>query len=228
MKAIIVGHGPSMLMEEMGEHIDSFDTVIRLKRCQNTLEQPEFYGTRTDIVCGSLTIAGGLREIDAPEYWIFTDSRHGGDDRTEKVNILGRLFQGRSVYCNPELCETWDEMYRQARDMVPEEDWDPQMRPSKYDEGKGEGHLSAGLHALIYACESGRFDEVHLIGFDNVMTGEFSWSVTRGEDWKAYPRHRWDVENAMVNSLTAAFPDVKVGFVMPDPPQQEEVCQSNS
>ena len=80
MKAIIVGHGPSIMGEEMGHLIDEFDYVIRLKRCQHTLDLPQYFGKKTDIVGGSLTIAGALRDIPAQQYWVFVDSRHTDTD----------------------------------------------------------------------------------------------------------------------------------------------------
>lgn len=208
-----------MLLEEMGELIDSFDTVIRLKRCQQTLEKPEFYGTKTDVIAGSLTIAGALRDIPADSYWVFADSRHEGWEWQDKINAVPNMFRGKHVFIDSDLCTVWNNTYRNMRAAKPDPVWDEQMAASRYDHGEGENHLSAGLHALIYACAYLKPDEVHMIGFDNVMTGRFDWSVTRGEDWKKYPRHRWDLENEIAGLVSETY-GVPIAFVMPDPPER--------
>ena len=218
-KVIIVCHGPSMLLEEMGDVIDGHDTVIRLKSCANTLKKPEFYGTKTDIIGGSLTIAGKLRDLPAEKFWIWTDSRHESWEWNDHINALPHIFRGKNVFIDRSLCDQWNTTYRNMRKANPTEDWDEQMKASRYDTGEGENHMSQGLHALVYACALLKPEAVHLIGFDNVYTGEFDWSVTRGEDWRAYPRHRWDIENQMVGLISEHY-NVPVGFIMPDPPQE--------
>lgn len=223
-KVIIVGHAPSMLLEEMGELIDSYDTVIRLKNCQQTLSKPLFYGTKTDIIGGSLTIAGNLRDLPSDKFWVWTDSRHEAWEWEERANALPQIFRGKGeVFIDRDLCDLWNNTYRTMRVASPETNWDDAMRASIYDTGEGENHMSQGLHALVYACALLKPDTVDLIGFDNVMTGEFNWSVTRGEEWTKYPRHRWDLENQMVDLISKQY-GVQVGFVMPSLP--EDTCET--
>ena len=213
-RCIIVGHAPSMLLEEMGELIDGYDTVIRLKNCRQTLMKPEFYGTKTDIVGGSLTIAGQLRDLTSEKFWIWTDSRHEGWEWNDQINALPHIFTNKRVFIDRDLCNTWNTTYRNMREATPDHNWDEAMRASRYDTGEGENHMSQGLHALVYACALLKPDAVDLIGFDNVLTGEFNWSVTRGEDWDKYPRHRWDIENKMVDIISKHY-DVPVVCPLP-------------
>ena len=66
MSVAIVGHGPSLLEQEYGAEIDEH-IVVRQKRCEKTLEQPEQYGTRTDYIAGSLLIVDDFPKIG--ESW---------------------------------------------------------------------------------------------------------------------------------------------------------------
>jgi hypothetical protein len=195
MSIIIVGHGPSMLEKERGDIIDSFDTIIRQKAIgmQEMRNRPQHFGNRTNILCGSATIRQQLQA--QCEKWIFFDSRH----KTWKPSE-----------CDPEvfrsdkpLCDLWNALYRGQRT-----DWtneDHRIVGSRTSDNKGHTHMSAGLHTIIYTCAFLKPDKITLVGFDNVRSGEFTWSVTRGEDWKGYPDHRWDIEKKMVDYITTLY-----------------------
>ena len=205
MKAIIVGHGPSMMLEKMGHLIDEFDIVIRLKRCQKTLKHFEYYGSKTSVVAGSLTIAGALREVKADQYWVFVDSRHSDIDQAVIDNIPN-IFKPKPCILDKALCDSWDEIYRSKRDDMG---------------GQGHAHTSQGFKAILYALHFLKPDELILVGFDNIFTGDFTWSVTRGPKWKHYPDHRWDVENELLDDLKKAY-DIPIGFLLPE----DETCAS--
>ena len=165
-----------MLWEPMGQIIDTYDKVIRLKRCQDTLKHPDYYGTKTDVIGGSLTIAGQLRGIgNAPEYWVFVDSRHTKFDPVELARVP-QMFGNQRCILDKALCDDWDQRYRDKRDQMG---------------GHGHNHTSQGFKAIVYALQHMTLDSLTLVGFDNVLTGEFTWSITRGPDWKKYPDHRW-------------------------------------
>ena len=134
MKAIIVGHGPSIMGEEMGHLIDEFDYVIRLKRCQHTLDLPQYFGKKTDIVAGSLTIAGALRDIPAQQYWVFVDSRHTDTDPVVIKNV--QTIFNKPCILDKGLCDSWDEQYRSLRDAMGTH---------------GHNHTSQGFKAIVYA-----------------------------------------------------------------------------
>jgi len=222
MKAIIVGHGPSILAEPMGMLVDEHDVVIRLKRCQQTLENPDYFGTKTDVVAGSLTIAGELKGIGgADEYWIFVDSRHEnthpdvlesakrylsrpqkkGPTLNPELPPVGSPEHFNRVILDKELCDYWDQQYRNLRDEMG---------------GEGHNHTSQGMKALIYAMHHLRPDELTLVGFDNIATGEFTWSITRGPEWQHYPDHRWDVEHRLLQQVANAYPHTAIGFLLPE------------
>jgi hypothetical protein len=194
-----VGHGPSLLQKRLGEWIDSFDFVIRQKRCQETLKHPDIYGTRKDAVCGSLSIAPALSLVGAEEIWVFMDSRHAhvSDEQVEEFQKEWRIDR--------ELCDNWNARYRARR--TPYEKHE-QMR--EFD-SIGHPHLSAGFHTLIYASEFLKPKTIALAGFDNVRNGSFTWSITRGPDWRNYPDHRWDIENKMVSDIEDQF-GVEINF----------------
>lgn len=199
MSVIIVGHGPSMLDRERGQEIDSFDTVIRQKGIGLTesRKRPLYFGVKTDYLCGSATIRQQLQA--QCEKWIFFDSRHRGWKPEE---------------CDPEvfrsdkkLCDLWNGLYRGRRTEWTNEDH--RVVSGRTSDSKGHTHMSAGLHTIIYTCAFLKPDVITLVGFDNVRTGQFTWSVTRGEDWKGYPDHRWDIENKMLDYITTMY-NVKI------------------
>lgn len=207
MKAIIVGHGPSIMGEEMGELIDEFDIVIRLKRCQHTLDVPKNFGTKTTIVAGSLTIAGALRDIEAEQYWVFVDSRHTDVD-SAVLESAPKIFNPKPCKLDKNLCDSWDEIYRSKRDEMG---------------GQGHNHTSQGFKAIVYALHFLKPDELVLVGFDNIYSGDFTWSITRGPEWKHYPDHRWDVEHVLIDELKKVY-NIPIGFLLPD--TEDEQCAS--
>ena len=83
----------------------------------------------------------------------------------------------------------------------------------------GHDHMSAGLHTLIYACKYLNPSNIDLIGCDNLATGQWSWSITRGPDWNQYPDHRWDVEHDMVSMIGRHF-NVPINYLLPEPEEQ--------
>jgi len=178
-----------------------YDVVVRMKgTAASTLQAPEYYGTKTDIVGGSLTIAQKLKRVEAKEYWIFLDSRHF-DVSEETFNSIPHIFNGRGLIVDKEFCDAWDARYRELRDTMG---------------GQGHNHTSQGFKAILYALEFLRPDELDLAGFDNVMTGRLTWSVTRGPDWQNYPSHRWDVERDLLKQVAMEYPDTTIRFITPE------------
>jgi len=217
-RAIIVGHGPSMLAEEMGAEIDKFDYVIRMKRCHETLKQPEHYGTKTTHIGASLGIMGGVIDIPVEnEYWGFMDSRHYNN--METLDSVKRLMHNRELpfHVDPPLCKMWDEAFMMQRKHPVVYD---KMKPSVHGDDLGEKHTSQGFKAIVYAATRLDIDELVLIGFDNLYSGEFTWSVTRGPDWKQYPIHDWAVEHQMIPMVENTY-NLKIGWMMPGSPEVE-------
>lgn len=193
----IVGHGPSLLQQRAGELIDAHDFVVRQKRCQETLKFPEQYGTRTDAVCGSWGVAKKLEPL-APEVWVFIDSRYQG--------IPDEVIEQTPWKIDKRLCNEWNAKYRSRR--TP---YVPPEQTVEYDR-LGHPHVSSGFHTLLYACEFLRPEYVTLAGFDNVETGDFTWSITRGPEYDQYPDHRWDIEHEMLKDVEDEW-DVEIRFI---------------
>lgn len=202
MDVVIVGHGPSLLERKCGEQIDEFDFVVRLKRCADLFRYPEQYGTKKSAVCGSWTIRNQLTFIEADQIWVFLDSRH------DNVRFEEIAKAKRSLPCEilPGTCSTWNNRYRERRTEYEMPDGMRKFTPI------GHPHLSAGFHSLVYACTLLEPDSVTLAGFDNIESGKFTWSVTRGPDYDQYPDHRWDIEHEMIDDVERVY-DTRVDFL---------------
>jgi len=187
------------LQRREGDRIDSHDFVVRQKRCQETLKHPEIYGTRKDAVCGSWTIAQQLPDVGAGEVWVFLDSRHANvsDEEIERAKFA-RIDRG--------LCDYWNRLYRMRRK--------PYTKPPGVvgDGPEGHPHLSAGFHSIIYAAHFLKPKTIVLAGFDNIQSGSFTWSITRGPEWNRYPDHNWPTEHEMLGDIRKEF-GVEVGFL---------------
>lgn len=205
-KIIIVGHGPSVMENPRGRVIDLYDTVIRMKFGPNN---PTYFGTRTDIMGGSPTIAERLATLPGKRKWIFFDSRHDGIDTNVIYHNIPRMFPVGSLEFSRELCSEWDELYRNRRTPT---DFNEAMVDSKSSDKLGERHLSQGFKALLYTAYFIKPHSVDLIGFDNLKTGKFAWSTTRGRAWTTYPKHRWDVEHKMLDDVAKRF-QMEINFI---------------
>ena len=207
-KAIIVGHGPSMTAERMGPVVDAHDVVIRLKpTAERTLEHPSYYGTKTHIVGSSLHTLTQVRGLGgAREYWGWSDSRHDEGGRhhavLQKLQSLEEWFTPYRLLVDVGMCREADEEYRR-----------------RLGDEQGEPHLSQGMKAVVCAL-GGFLDHIdsmtalNLIGFDNLLTGNFTWSVTRGPQWEHYPNHRWDIERDMLRMMMDEEP--RLSYLMPE------------
>lgn len=215
MKVAIVGHGPSLLDEPpKGGLIDQCDCVIRLKRSADLLRRPVLFGSRTTIYAGSLTIFPAMTDYPAKEFWILYDSRHVSIREILIQEMMYEFYEraGKEVLVREDrdLCNYWD---REFRDLQTNDLHTPEGSEDFYP------HLSQGMKALVLALEWLGPEEVHLFGFDNVAAGKLTWSLTRGPDYKNYPKHNWRAENVFIRILAKRFEDSslflngeKVGF----------------
>lgn len=203
MQLAIIGHGPSLLKAHYGREIDGHDLIVRLKRSAHLPRQyPQFFGTRTNIVCGSLTIAPVLA-MDWPgqrTYWIFADTRTFGPDAERRAM---NAIPGANVTFDEALCERWVSEYRRMRLGIALADG--QKRHEKLSDDHGHLHCSAGMFAVIYAMAITRPTQISLYGFDNIRTGGFTWSLTRGPEWNQYPDHNWETESRLLREVCNAY-----------------------
>lgn len=205
MKVAIVGHGPSLLKRQRGKDIDAHDVVVRIKRSWQLPEiYPEFYGTRTDIVCGSMTLGEGVikpwHDKGVRKFWIFVDQRTK-DLPTAMEEALHRDYGG--VHCDRALCEKWRNRYIDLRWPI---ERDPQqvMNALLSDE-MGHRHQSAGSHAIMYALDVLKPKSISLYGMDSLTSGVFVWSITRGPEYKTYPDHNWRAEKELLLAMATDY-----------------------
>ena len=134
-----------------------------------------------------------------PELWVFIDSRF---ENLREIDFE-RAWERYGAYIDADLCREWDKIYRQRRDTF---EMNEHMAKHQYaSDDLGHRHMSSGLHALLYTAAWLTPKKITLYGYDNVQSGEFTWSVTRGPDWRKYPDHRWDVERGMVPLIAKEF-----------------------
>lgn len=185
----VVGHGPGIMNAPFGEFIDSHDIVVRMKWHRHLVERPEYFGSRTDVVFSSLVVAPRLlREWpDVKNFGVFYDSRTY-DMPKEKVAAIRELFTKANLFLDHDLCRFWDDRYLE-----------------RLGESEGEPHTSTGFHVLPYLGKYFNPCTVTLFGFDSLASGEWTWSLTRGPDWDKYPKHRFDIENAMLPELETVY-----------------------
>jgi len=194
MSVAIVGHGPSMLKSKSGIEIDSHDVVIRQKAIGKVIldSNPADFGSKVSYICGSWTIRNTLFWAPVP-VWVFCDSRHSN------IRLLGN--ENYKVLLNE--CNYWNEFYRNKR--TKNYMRNEKMTIHKTSSEIGHNHMSCGLHTIMYTCELLNPSKIILYGFDNIKSGEFTWSLTRGEDWNEYPDHRWDIENLLLNEFKVKY-----------------------
>ena len=208
MEAIIIGHGPSVLKKLYGSYIDSFDYVIRQKAnsIKYVKENPEQYGTKTYAIGGSTGQYQAISQIKNIQRWVYIDSRRD----PQKNYDLQYDNEGLNVKCNQSLCHHWNQIFRDMRT----DNWErnPQEAQVYSDPKLGHNHMSSGTHTILYTCHYLRPSKVHLLGYDNVRSGKFGWSITRGKDWKNYGDHRYDVEQKMLPLFEKEF-NTKIVFV---------------
>lgn len=180
----VVGHGPSLLDQRRGSEIDSADLVVRMKWHASLRERPDIFGSRTDIAASSLRVAGKLRKLwpDVSRFIVFFDSRTY-DMLEAELDAIRAKFDGVELLMDKPLCWTWDELYRQFAN--PED----------------EPHTSTGFHVLIHLAKYFPGSDVRLYGFDSMVSGTWTWSLTRGPDWEHYPKHRFDIERRLLGML---------------------------
>lgn len=186
MNICIVGHGPSLKGAGLGEKIDQFDKVIRLKNCYMLLAEPKDFGKRTDVMCSNTEVLYNLHKVEAGEYW--------GHPKKGTYNKAG-VWQlerktGKTVHVPEELCNLWNAAFREL--------------------GANHPNVSTGLAALIIGLDRFKPKTAYLAGFDKVLHPDTEgYQCTVPTPWNAGGTkdtgHDWAKERDLIPYLATAF-----------------------
>jgi hypothetical protein len=192
---------------DLGEEIDAHDQVMRMKASKALLGHPHIFGSRVDMVVGSFVAAIGVladwKDL-CKNYFLFIDTRTEGVDDAGIIHMRDRIFgTERACVIDKTLCTRWIGIYRALRNPIRLDE--AQETKGHLSDERGHKHFSIGLFSILHAMEFLSPAEITLYGFDNVASGEFTWSVTRGPDYKQYPDHNWMAEHVLLGDMCAAY-----------------------
>ena len=187
MKVAIIGHGPSLEGAGLGARIDSFDSVIRLKKGWQLIDKdPRDYGTRCDVLMSSTETLGTMLLPQGPvrtgiQLYVGYPKYGWYDEQTAgKVGL--QLNADLVIPLN--LFNYWNFRFRELAPKHP--------------------NVSLGCAALAFAAEEFDTDEIHLFGFDSLARPEQSYRRIRSIPRTGsgpFPNHDWPKENVLVGFI---------------------------
>ncbi len=186
---VVVGHGPSLKKNRLGEKIDACDVVIRLKNCSMLLTEKRSYGRRTDVMCSSTEALAHLPKVRAKEYWGYPKKGHY--NKASVWQLERKVIpDGGKVFIPLELCNFWNCFFLEL--------------------GGRHSNVSTGMAAAIIALERFKPKILYLAGFDNVMDPTIQGykgtvpTLFNGNGTKD-TGHDWETENKMLPFLAEHF-----------------------
>lgn len=197
MNIVIVGHGSSLKKARLGEVIDKFDFVCKVKRGLSAekahLETPECAGYRCDAVASPLRVNfKGLDVKGAREFWPVRLVKHRGGTWGTPFKWWEDLKELQS-HTNMHIVESYEALCFWGR---------------KFTRMKPLCGPSSGLEAITIALDYYKPKELALAGFDAMKTGKISeWSKKLGKD----PHPAW-IERVMLGEMSKHY-NVKVRFL---------------
>jgi len=178
----------------LGKEIDKHE-VVRMKMSKRLMqENPDDYGTRTDIAGGTTAVIYGVIRLYplCREYWAYIKARSPQDD-DPRDEIMGgnHIIEGRivKIIVPREIHFKWLSVYEK---ITP---WNVRY--------------STGTGMLIIALEIYAPKEVYLAGFDSILNPDTDWSSTLAQkkyDWKNNPPHDFKSENILLDRLKDHYP----------------------
>jgi hypothetical protein len=182
MNICIVGHGPSPKGKSLGQKIDSFDVVVRLKACGPLLET-EDYGKRVDALCMSTEVTGLIQQVIAGMYWLYPKK-----GSYERISIFETIAERGAPFMIPQsLSNYWNNRFREL--------------------GGKHPNVSTGLAAIFIAAHYYEPKQIVLVGFDSLVDPKVPFS--RNDD---VPRtgtgeitHDWETENKLLKELSETY-----------------------
>jgi Glycosyltransferase family 29 (sialyltransferase) len=183
MKVSIVGHGPSLKGSGLGDLIDAYDHVVRMKNCGDLLKEPGDYGLRTDFMCSSTEVLRVMK-VKALQYWGYPKY---GTYNKESVEKFAKTIDVPLLIPHA-VCNAWNDYFRSLTSQHP--------------------NYSTGMAAIVIACHYLRPEEIYLAGFDTLLNPEIKYSSTVETPWNKngnYPNHDWKAENKMLDKLRETY-----------------------
>lgn len=182
MNICIVGHGPSLKGQSLGERIDSYDIVVRLKGCSKVLGTPD-YGGRADHLCASTEIMGTFFDVQAGSFWGYPKNGDYNFDRAVKVI----MDLGAPVMIPLKLCNHWNQIFR--------------------DMGGKHPNVSTGTASIIIAAHYYEPMSITLAGFDTLLdpTKEFTRNDEIPRSGIGKIDHDWFTEHALLDKLSEGY-----------------------
>ena len=178
----VVGHGPSLVGKKLGEKIDQFDVVVRLKGCAPVLGT-EDYGSRADALCMSTEVPGLVFNVVAGQYWFYP--KNGAYDQVRTFDVIAK--RGAPFMIPLDLCNHWNGKFREA--------------------GATHPNVSTGLAAILVAAHYYEPALVVLAGFDTLLNPGLEF--TRNDEIKrtgvGSSLHDWKAENALLPTIEKAY-----------------------
>jgi hypothetical protein len=201
MRAVIVGHGPSLLGAKRGEEIDSFDAVVRMKAFTRFWNE-EDYGNKLDYLVSSTeaAMANLANHIKPKEYWLYP--KKGTYDKRS----INHLYSGLPAKVLLTEADIWNERFRQRSGY-----------DAKKDPIRGR-NVSTGFAALVYTADQlynkqkSEERELYLIGFDTLKDPNVEYESTFNPGTVHKGFHDWHIEHSMLEMVEAHY-NVKLRFV---------------
>lgn len=183
MEVCVVGHGPSLQGAELGNKIDSYDKVVRLKGSTTVVGTKDF-GSKSDALCASTEIMGVFLKSDAEEYWAYP--KNGYFDGKNAINVISTL--GKPVMIPLNLTNQWNENFRAM--------------------GGRHPNFSTGMAAILYSLYRWKPKTVYLAGFDTLMDPKRPFSrhdLVPRSGVGPFPDHDWEMENRLLKVLEEVY-----------------------
>ena len=102
-RSVVVGSGPSLIGNGLGEYIDSFEFVLRFPYAGNW-QSPEDFGKKTTHYCSTTARARHRLRQDLPSHGYFIWAKKTGRNIGSEFKFLIERFGGKDVSV---LIKTW-------------------------------------------------------------------------------------------------------------------------
>lgn len=180
MRAVIVGHGPSLKGAKKGELIDSHDFVVRIKLGPKLCStNPKDYGTKLNAVVASTEVLGCFKPY-LGRYVCWAYPKRGWYEESDVRKI--------PVYIPLNLCNRWNWIFQEM--------------------GARHPRVSTGMAAVIITAHEVRPEVINLAGFDTLL--DPSKEFTRITEVPRtgignFPDHDWETENKLLKDVEKVY-----------------------